>query len=175
MAESWERKTEVEGGQNSDGQLVTTLMDDFTAENLTVRTYNASMPQYDALGRELEYMWQETGVYQKKDGELGENLLEEGHFTLEQGGRTVTYQSEATVSDADGTLPPPWKTPLPMRYGMIWKKSGLMKRGTIDGPSEESGIKEVTFQLYRVISGQTVTDENLVGSFAADGKRTKNR
>ena len=162
--------------KTADGRLVTTLMDDFTAENLTIRTYNASMPRYDALGRELEYMWQETAVYQADEqGNLGGNLLDSGRFTLEQGGRTVTYRSEATVSDADGTFATTVENSIADEIRYDLEKIWINEDGEpIDGPSEESGIEEVTFQLYRVISGQTVTAENLVGSFTADGKPDQN-
>ncbi len=41
----------------------TAKLDKFYAEHLTV-THTDSVPQYDALGRELEYRWVETAVYQ---------------------------------------------------------------------------------------------------------------
>ena len=62
-------------------------------------TITQSMPQYDGLGRRLEYRWIETGVYQ---GESNDNLLEDGSFTLqqqEQGSeelRDVHYTSKVT-------------------------------------------------------------------------------
>ena len=56
---------------------------------------SALVDKYDAQGKELEYQWVETGVYQ---GEGGTNLLKEDDtFTLEQGDRKVEYT--ASVSE----------------------------------------------------------------------------
>ena len=48
---------------NADGEKITYVMFDFYAEHMS-DTHTASMPQYDALGRELEYQWVETAIYQ---------------------------------------------------------------------------------------------------------------
>lgn len=86
---------------------VTATITDFTAENLSGVTITQSMPQYDGLGRELEYRWIETGVYQ--DGTEGSLLKEDGSFTLrqqEQGSdalRDVHYTSKIYQTNEDGT------------------------------------------------------------------------
>lgn len=87
---------------------VTATIGGFTAENLSGVTVIQSMPQYDGLGRRLEYRWVETGVYQ--EGTEGSLLEEDGSFTLrqqEQGSdalRDVHYTSEVTYpTNEDGT------------------------------------------------------------------------
>lgn len=87
---------------------VTATIGGFTAENLSGVTVTQSMPQYDGLGRRLEYRWVETGVYQ--EGTEGSLLDEDGSFTLqqqEQGSeelRDVHYTSEVTYqTNEDGT------------------------------------------------------------------------
>lgn len=93
--------------QGENGNVTATITD-FTAENLSGVTITQSMPQYDGLGRELEYRWVETGVYQ--DGTEGSLLKENGSFTLrqqEQGSeerRDVHYTSKvAYQTNEDGT------------------------------------------------------------------------
>ena len=54
----------------SDGNNITYVMFDFYAEHMS-DTHTASMPQYSALGQELEYKWVETAIYQ---GAAIENL-----------------------------------------------------------------------------------------------------
>lgn len=83
----------------------------FLAENLTV-THTENYPQYDILGRELEYRWVEEAVWQ--GGTVQNNVYvggspvpsEEGAdgsrtFTLWQNGRNMVYSSSCVLSDDD--------------------------------------------------------------------------
>lgn len=84
-----------------DTSLPTVTMDEFYSEQLT-QISSQSVPQYDMLGRELEYRWVECGVYQ---GESEENLLrDDGTFTLQQNGYSVNYQSSPVQQDGSSTL-----------------------------------------------------------------------
>lgn len=84
-----------------DTRLPAVTMDEFYSEQLT-QISSQSVPQYDMLGRELEYRWVERGVYQ---GESEENLLrDDGTFTLQQNGYSVNYQSSSVQQDGSSTL-----------------------------------------------------------------------
>ena len=84
-----------------DTSLPTVTMDEFYSEQLT-QISSQSVPQYDMLGRELEYRWVECGVYQ---GTSEENLLrDDGTFTLQQNGYSVNYQSSSVQQDGSSTL-----------------------------------------------------------------------
>ena len=68
-------------------------------------THTDSAPQYDALGRELEYRWVETAVYQGKGST--QNLFQQdgnggGTFTLQQSGRIIEYRSTVQVDEESG-------------------------------------------------------------------------
>lgn len=92
---------------------VTHQLDGFQAENLAGLSYSGAFPQYDNLGRELEYRWVETGVTQVLEDEStyytgftpGENGT--ATFTLQQTDSTgtkreVQYTSVSEGPDADG-------------------------------------------------------------------------
>lgn len=84
-----------------DTRLPAVTMDEFYSEQLT-QISSQSVPQYDMLGRELEYRWVERGVYQ---GESEENLLRDNDtFTLRQNGYSVNYQSSSVQQDGSSTL-----------------------------------------------------------------------
>lgn len=84
-----------------DTSLPAVTMDEFYSEQLT-QISSQSVPQYDMLGRELEYRWVERGVYQ---GKSEENLLrDDGTFTLQQNGYSVNYQSSSVQQDGSSTL-----------------------------------------------------------------------
>lgn len=88
------------------GMAITHLLDGFQAENLAGLSYSGDFPQYDNLGRKLEYRWVETGVTQ--DGFDGVNFNEdEGTFTLQQTDSTgkereVQYTSVSKGPDEEG-------------------------------------------------------------------------
>ena len=76
----------------------TLVMGNFRSEHL-INTGAATVPRYDAQGRELAYRWVETGVYQDIPGETipgdAENLMgEDGSFVM-------THTVENTSGSAD--------------------------------------------------------------------------
>ena len=94
----WENVTE-------DGAVVTHYLHRFSEVSLS-ESYTANWPQYDGQGRELEYRWVETAVYQGIDGTTDEeaaaqiagataiSIGENGTFNLTQNNATVAYVSE---------------------------------------------------------------------------------
>lgn len=143
---------------------VTHYLYNFTADRLT-DSYSISMPQYNAQGKELEYRWVETAVYQNVKGTTdtavreeieGSNPTANKHdikvddngnrsFTLKQGigGTTedVTYYS--TV-DADGTI--------------VNQVDATIKYQVIKKWADESQIDDVTIKIYQVPSGSADFD-----------------
>lgn len=101
--------------ENANGDSVTYIMYGFRAENMT-STYSAYMPQYDAEGNELEYMWVETAVYEQKSGEPISDLFidsenPDGGLTQEQIKQELEDAAEAenatvtkTELNTDGAL-----------------------------------------------------------------------
>lgn len=91
-----------------DGVTITHQLDGFQAENLAGLSYSGAFPQYDNLGRKLEYRWVETNVTQ--DGFDGVNFNEdEGTFTLQQTDSTgkereVQYTSVSEVDEDGNTI-----------------------------------------------------------------------
>lgn len=143
----------------------TAELDDFYAEHLTV-THTASAPQYDALGRELEYRWVETAVYQGADST--QNLFHSdgnggGTFTLQQSERIIKYRSTVQVDEASGhtTVTNTIANTIDYDVEKHWKDADGMDIEAPDGA-------EVTFALYRTISGQALPQTAYV-SFPMDG------
>lgn len=69
----------------------------FQAENLAGLSYSGAFPQYDNLGRELEYRWVETGVTQKIKGADGDETEFTTGFTPGENG-TATFTLQQTDS-----------------------------------------------------------------------------
>lgn len=63
----------------------------FQAENLAGLSYSGSFPQYDNLGRELEYRWVETGVTQVLTDENGAETEFTTGFTRDETTGTATF------------------------------------------------------------------------------------
>lgn len=76
---------------------ITHLLDGFQAENLAGLSYSGAFPQYDNLGRELEYRWVETGVTQKIKGADGDETEFTTGFTPGENG-TATFTLQQTDS-----------------------------------------------------------------------------
>ena len=76
------------------------ILENFIAEKLT-QSFTKEMPRYDKYGREMEYRWQETAVYQ---GDSKENCLdaETGKITLHQKGMEVIYTSASKTEEKNG-------------------------------------------------------------------------
>ena len=131
----------------------------FTAENLGGLSVSASAPKYDNQGRELEYRWVESVVYQ---GENKTNLLDNNSFTLSGGGSrgdakyrvtdvengNTTEITNAVSNQIDYTVEKKWKS------------------GAQEGP--------VTFALYRTIGEQSLTETCKVLTFTMDAGGTVN-
>lgn len=78
----------------------TKILENFIAEKLT-QSFTKEMPRYDKYGREMEYRWKETAVYQ---GDSKENRLdtETGKITLHQKGMEVIYTSSSIMEEKNG-------------------------------------------------------------------------
>ncbi len=83
-----------------DGTAIIRPLTGFQAENLAGLSYSEDFPQYDNLGRELEYRWVETGVTQVlTDADGNETTFETGFKRDENGTATFTLQQ----TDSTGT------------------------------------------------------------------------
>lgn len=168
-----------------DGAAITHQLDGFQAENLAGLSYSGDFPQYDNLGRELEYRWVETGVTQ--DGFDGVNFNEdEGTFTLKQKDfsgkeRTVQYTSVSKGPDEEGNTKITNSVANEVHYEVdkwwalkedeevpegaesnpnYWKDENgqwyIKDIGTEDSAIKDDNAESATFYLYRVESGQQV-------------------
>lgn len=150
----------------------TAELDDFYAEHLTV-THTDSAPQYDALGRELEYRWVETGVYQGADST--QNLFRQdgnggGTFTLQQSGRIIEYRSTVQVDEKSGhtTVTNTIANTIDYDVEKHWDTDGDGEYDTDEDLGRLPENTQVTFALYRTISGQALPEKAYV-SFPMDG------
>lgn len=150
----------------------TAELDDFYAEHLTV-THTDSAPQYDALGRELEYRWVETGVYQGKGST--QNLFQPdgnggGTFTLQQSERDIEYRSTVQVDEESGhtTVTNTIANTIDYDVEKHWDTDGDGEYDTDKDLEELPKDTTVKFALYRTISGQTLPEKAYV-SFPMDG------
>lgn len=150
----------------------TAELDDFYAEHLTV-THTDSAPQYDALGRELEYRWVETGVYQGADST--QNLFEQdgnggGTFTLQQSERIIKYRSTVQVDEKSGhtTVTNTIANTIDYDVEKHWDTDGDGEYDTDEDLGRLPENTQITFALYRTISGQALPQTAYV-SFPMDG------
>lgn len=169
-----------------DGVTITHQLDGFQAENLAGLSYSGAFPQYDNLGRKLEYRWVETNVTQ--DGFDGVNFNEdEGTFTLQQTDSTgkereVQYTSVSKGPDEDGntTITNSVANTVEYEVDKWWalKEDEEVPEGAESNPNywkdengqwytkdigaddstikDENAKKGATFYLYRVESGEQV-------------------
>lgn len=150
----------------------TAELDEFYAEHLTV-THTASAPQYDALGRELEYRWVETAVYQGKGST--QNLFQSdgnggGTFTLQQSGRDIEYRSTVQVDEESGhtTVTNTIANTIDYDVEKHWDTDGDGEYDTDEDLEVLPENTQITFALYRTISGQALPQKAYV-SFPMDG------
>lgn len=73
------------------GMAITHLLDGFQAENLAGLSYSGAFPQYDNLGRRLEYRWVETNVTQVLMDENGAETEFTTGFTRDETTGTATF------------------------------------------------------------------------------------
>ena len=149
------------------GTPVTIEMEGFTAEDLAERSETVSISKYGPLGRELEYRWVESGVYQKDENEqYGENLLlEDGSFTLQQDGREIRYRSELVVQEENGG----WVTRLENTI------SNTINYHVEKQWRDMEPEKEITLQLYLIgpdgqIKHPNSGEEKPICEFKLDGE-----
>ena len=168
----------------------------FQAENLAGLSYSGAFPQYDNLGRKLEYRWVETGVTQ--DGFDGVNFnKDEGTFTLQQTDSTgqereVQYTSVSEGPDEDGNTIITNSVANQVYYEVdkwwalkedeevpegaesnpnYWKDENgqwyTKDIGTEDSAIKDDNAKSATFYLYRVESGEQVPMDQEGGYYLA--------
>ncbi len=143
------------------GETVT--MKDFYSEQLS-DSYQLTVSRYDHLGREVEYRWIESGVYQ---GNSDENLLTAdgnggGTFTLNQNDREIQYKSESTEQE-DGSTLITNSIANTVDYDIV--KKWVDEDGN-DISQEKTG-SEVKFYLFRTVNG---TDMVKVAEVTMDGE-----
>ena len=131
----------------------------FTAENLGGLSVSASAPKYDNQGRELEYRWVESAVYQ---GENKTNLLDNNSFTLSGGGSRGDAKYRVTDVENGNTTEITNAVSNQIDYTVEKKwESGVQER-------------QVTFALYRTIGEQSLTETCKVLTFTMDAGGTVN-
>ncbi len=141
---------------------ITVTMNKFYAEHMT-HSSTVNPPKYGAQGEELEYRWVESAVYQ---GNNSDNLLQkDGTFTLIQNGEEVTYRSESTEDPETGDTVITNGIADTIQYEA--KKIWLDEKGE-DISLEKAGT-EVTFALYRAISGEEPDYTEPCFTFEMDG------
>ena len=142
----------------------TVTMDDFYAEKLS-DSVRMSVNRYDHLGREREYRWIESAVYQG-EADPEKNLLQanadgSGSFTLSQNGRDIRYRSQPVVQE-DGSTRITNSIANTIDYDIekIWLDE--------NGQDITSSGKHypVTFYLFRTTDG---TDMEKVAEVTLDG------
>ncbi len=158
-AEDGEEPGEWKDAEDDSGSKITVSMEGFIAEALT-QTVSRSSDRYDQQGRELEYRWTETGVYQKdSEGNYGSNLLTgkpdgTGTFTLIQDGikRTYTVETEEDPEEEGHTrIINRLMDTISYRVTKKWLDDSGMEY--VPDPSEG---KNAVFDLYRIISGKSL-------------------
>ncbi len=166
-------QSRVKGSAEWKNTQITETMEEFIAENLTA-TVSRSMPRYDSLGQELEYRWIETGVYQ---GDSEENLYHadpedpsRGSCTLNQGEegpdgnkRDVLYTSEIQINGEQTVITNSIANEIDYTVTKVWHDAN----GEVAEAPEGA---EVEFTLYRMLSGDTFTEDASVGTFVLDGE-----
>lgn len=144
--DAWENTdiTKTLGGGGENGS--------FSAENLGGLSVSESVPKYDNQGRELEYRWVESAVY---EGE-SENILEGDSFTLTSGGSRGEARYQVTNQQNDnGTV---------ITNAVSNRIDYTVEKVWLEGVEE----RPVTFALYRTIGEQSLTEDCKVLTFEMD-------
>ncbi len=127
---------------------VTRTQENITEENMAYWHTSATVPTVGPLGRDVAYRWVETAVYQNEKNVTTERdeFGAVKSFTLEQGGKKVTYTSEATVDPDTGNTTIENSIADTINYDVtkIWK--------------DRTEPEKVTFNLYRMPSGSALTE-----------------
>ena len=149
------------------GAPITAVLYNFYAESMS-NTAQSSVPQYDALGRKLEYRWVETAVYQDEAIEalsddassaeiqaaLGQSKKIEvdadGRFELEQAmegetkAQTVGYVSETETNGNSTTIENSLTDTIDYRVKKVWHDAN---------GGETKPDHDVTIQIYQTTNG----------------------
>ena len=149
------------------GAPITAVLYNFYAESMS-NTAQSSVPQYDALGRELEYRWVETAVYQDEAIEalsddassaeiqaaLGQSKKIEvdadGKFKLEQAmegeekAQTVGYVSETETNGNSTTIENSLTDTIDYRVKKVWHDAN---------GGETKPDHDITIQIYQTTNG----------------------
>lgn len=149
------------------GAPITAVLYNFYAESMS-NTAQSSVPQYDALGRELEYRWVETAVYQGKaiealsddasSAEIQAALDQskkivvdaDGRFELEQAmegeeeAQTVGYVSETKTNGNSTTIENSLTDTIDYRVKKVWHDAN---------GGETKPDHDVTIQIYQTTNG----------------------
>lgn len=147
--DAWENTdiTKTLGGGGENGS--------FSAENLGGLSVSESVPKYDNQGRELEYRWVESAVYEGESGDL----LEGDSFTLTSGGSRgeARYQVTYQQNDNGTVITNAVSNRIDYTVEKVWEPDG-----------ESNPKHEVTFALYRTIGEQSLTEDCKVLTFEMD-------
>ena len=145
---------------DTDGEVTVVTMDEFMAEALT-GTEDMDVPKYGPLGRELEYRWIESAVYQ---GDSDNLLTDGGLFNLVHTGREITYKSTSEYSE-DGLetyITNNIVNTIDYDIIKVWRDENGEK---IEAPEGA----EVTFVIYQTLSGEELTEDKIVAEVVMDG------
>lgn len=125
----------------------------FSAENLGGLSVSESVPKYDNQGRELEYRWVESAVYENSS----KVEMDDDSFTLTSGGSRgeARYQVTYQQNDNGMVITNAVSNRIDYTVEKVWE------------PDDQSNPKhEVTFALYRTIGEQSLTEDCKVLTFA---------
>ncbi len=145
---------------DTNGEVTVVTMDEFMAETLT-GTEDMDVPKYGPLGRELEYRWIESAVYQ---GDSDNLLTDGGLFTLVHTGREITYKSTSEYSE-DGLetyITNNIVNTIDYDIIKVWRDENGEE---IEAPEGA----EVTFVIYQTLSGEELTEDKIVAEVVMDG------
>ena len=143
--------------EDKDGEAVTCVLHNFSAESMTDSTSQGGLDLYDATGQELEYRWVETAVYQgveddnlsnEKRIEISTENLSQASFTLTQtaaDGKTpkdVVYQSETEYRANQTTVTNSVEDTVDFALAKEWAKD-----------VDDDQKTDVTFHIYQTLAG----------------------
>ena len=145
--DAWENTdiTKTLGGGGENGS--------FSAENLGGLSVSESVPKYDNQGRELEYRWVESAVYENSS----KVEMAGDSFTLTSGGSRgeARYQVTYQQNDNGTVITNAVSNRIDYTVEKVWE------------PDDQSNPKhKVTFALYRTIGEQSLTEGCKVLTFA---------
>lgn len=144
--DAWENTdiTKTLGGGGENGS--------FSAENLGGLSVSESVPKYDNQGRELEYRWVESAVYENSS----KVEMDDDSFTLTSGGSRGEARYQVTYQQNDnGTV---------ITNAVSNRIDYTVEKEWLEGVEE----RPVTFALYRTIGEQSLTEDCKVLTFEMD-------